>query len=219
MHLRVAMLHSDNEIWELFLDIGRFKCDFMDKYADMVARTSFRILCDHSDSEYVTKEVLELFGQKKCGGAMTPSLCILRLTVELSRKRYRRNRLMSFLGRRPRLYVQTAPKVDDVDDYITTQAWEIYCRASEELSLDQRIVYVLTELEGLSEDEVMLAAGLWRGTVRFALEIARAAIRYELSKFGKLAEYEAYTDFLKKVKDAQASCSLTLNSLSLQAET
>ena len=124
---------------------------------------------------------------------------------------------MNLLGKRQKLYVQTAPKVDDADDYVTTQAWEIYCRASESLGIDQRIVYVLSELEGMSEDEVMLATGFWRGTVRMALEIARGNMKHELGKFGKVAEYGAYIGFLRRVKDSQASCPLTLNSLYLQA--
>lgn len=173
----------------------------MDKYIDLVARTSFRILCDHSDSEYVTKTVLEIFEKRvnECGIGMTPSLWFLSQTVRTARRRFRHNRFLNFWGKRPKLYVQTAPKVDDADDYITTQAWEIYCRASEELTIDQRIVYVLRELEGLSEEDVMKITGFWRGTVRIALEISRAGIKYELSKFGKVAEYEAYVGFLKRV--------------------
>ena len=172
----------------------------MYKYVDLVARTSFRILCDDADCDHVTREVLEIFDKKfdeHC--EMTLSLWLLSQTVKVARRRYRHNRFMRFLGRRPELYVQTAPKVDDVDDYVTTQAWEIYCRASESLGMDQRIVYVLRELEGLSEEDVMQITGFWRGTVRMALEIARACIRYELSKFGRVAKYDAYVGFLRRV--------------------
>ena len=173
----------------------------MDRYVDLVTRTSFRILCDYSDSEYVTRVVFEIFKRKvnEDGLGMKPSLWFLEQTVRVARKRFRHNRFMNFFGRRPELYVQTAPKVDDVDDYITTQAWEIYCRTSEELTVDQRIVYVLMELEGLSEEDVMQITGFWRGTVRLALEIARAGIRYELSKFGRVTDYEAYVGFLRRV--------------------
>lgn len=172
----------------------------MDKYSELVARTSFRILCDSSDSEYVTKEVFDAL--EKSGGKfgdLTPDEWLLSRSVSLCRKRYRHNLFMSFWGKRPELFVQAAPKVDDADDYITTQAWEIYCRASEQLTMDQRIVYVLRELEGLPDEQVMRITGFWRGAVRHALETARKNIKYELSKFGKVAQYDAYIGFLRRV--------------------
>lgn len=172
----------------------------MDKYTELVARTSFRILCDSSDSEYVTKAVFDAL--KRNGGKfgkMTPAEWLLSRSVSLCRRRHRHNIFMSFWGRYPELFVQAAPKVDDADDYITTQAWEIYCRASGELSLDQRVVYVLREMEGLSEEQVMRITGFWRGAVRLALETARKNIKYELSKFGKVAQYDAYIGFLRRV--------------------
>lgn len=173
----------------------------MDRYAETVSRLAFRILCDHADSEEVAAMVLEALRKRNQGpdSRLTLSQWLMSQTVRLAWKRHRQNRVLNFFGKRPKLYVQTAPKVDDADDYITTQAWEIYCRASEELTIDQRIVYVLRELEGLSEEDVMKITGFWRGTVRIALEISRAGIKYELSKFGKVAEYEAYVGFLKRV--------------------
>ena len=173
----------------------------MDRYVDLVARTSFRILCDRSDSELVTRQVFDSLVRKgsESFDGTTPARWYLARTVRLCRKRFWHNSLTGIWGNRTTLYVQAAPKVDDVDDYITTQAWEIYCRASDGLTINQRVVYVLREIEGLSEDEVMEVAGLWRSTVRLALEIARENIRYELSKFGKVAEYDAYVGFLRRV--------------------
>ena len=192
----------------------------MDRYVDAVSRTAFRILCDHSDSEYVTGMVLEILrkADPEYESHQVPLMWLMRQTLRFSKKRHRHNRLMHFLGKHQKLYVQTAPKVDDVDDYITTQAWEIYCRTCEDLTFDQRAVYVLREIEELSEEDVMLVTGFWKGTMRMYLELARMKVKHELKKFGKVAEYEAYIGFLKRVEDSQASCSLALNSLSLRAE-
>lgn len=190
----------------------------MDTCLEMVSRLAFRMLCDHSDSEYVTGMVMQELTRNSNSHRGDMHDWLLQQTVRFTRKRYRHNRFMSFLGKRPRIYVQTAPKVDDVDDYITTQAWEIYCRASEEMPIEQRIVYVLIEMEGLSEDDVMHVTGFWRGAVRMSVEIARTNVKAELSRFGKVAEYEAYVGFLKRVKDSQWSCPVKLNSLSLRCQ-
>jgi hypothetical protein len=69
----------------------------MDKYTDLVARTSFRILCDSSDSGYVTKAVFDAL--KKSGGKfgdLTPAEWLLSRSVSLCRKRHRHNLFMSF---------------------------------------------------------------------------------------------------------------------------
>lgn len=182
----------------------------MEKSLELVARTSFRILCDHSDSEYVTEAVLDYMGESQPHEGTMPSfIWLMRQTIRFSRKRYFRNKVIGFFGNSPKVYVQAAPKVEDVDDYITTQAWEVYCRACENMSLDHRVVYVLREIECLSEEETMQVTDFWRSTVRLALETARVKVRHELDKFGRLSDYDAYIGFLRKVKDSQSSCSLT----------
>ena len=125
----------------------------LEKYLDLVSRTSFRILCDRKDSEAVTKDVFVHAWNysEKFDGSIPLDIWLLRLTSRYSRLRVTRRRLMYLFGKRPDLFVTTAPKAADYDDYVTKQAWELFCRASAALTIRQRILFTLCVLEEIPE--------------------------------------------------------------------
>ena len=177
--------------------------DIMQRYLDLVSRTSFRILCDSVDSEAVTVDVFTSVWAHldDFDGSVPMRQWILSLTVRKSRLRIARRRLMYVFGRRPDLYFTSSPKVLDQDDYITKLAWETYCRASSGMTSVQRIVYTLSVLEQLSEDEVADVTGLSHHRIRNAAESAENRIKAELEKYGRADSYPEYKKFLRKVRD------------------
>ena len=177
--------------------------DIMQRYLDLVSRTSFRILCDSEDSEAVTVDVFTSVWAHLEGydGSVPMRQWILSLTVRKSRLRIARRRLMYVFGRRPDLYFTSSPKVLDQDDYITKLAWEIYCRASSGMTSVQRIVYTLIVLEQLSEEEVSDVTGLSNLRIRYAAETAENRLKAELEKYGRTESYPDYKKFLRKVRD------------------
>ena len=177
--------------------------DIMQRYLDLVSRTSFRILCDSEDSDAVTVDVFTSVWAHldHYDGSVPMRQWILSLTIRKSRLRIAHRRLMYVFGHRPDLYFTSSPKVLDQDDYITKLAWEIYCRASSGMTSVQRIVYTLIVLEQLSEEEVADVTGLTHFRIRHASEAAENRIIAELEKYGRTESYPEYKKFLRKVRD------------------
>lgn len=175
--------------------------ELVSRYLSLVSLTSLRILCNQQDSEYVTRKVFDDLWRKvlEYDDRYTVRLWLVKITVKYSRRRFRFNKLRYFFGARQDLFSQMSPKADDVDDYQTTQAWEIYCRTCADLSVDQRISFSLREIEKLSEEETVKVTGFWKGKVRMGVDVGRTKVKIELKKFGKVSEYDAYVRFLRKV--------------------
>lgn len=175
----------------------------LDKYLDLVSRTSFRILCDRKDSEAVTRDVFVHAWNysERFDGSMPLETWLMRLTVRYSRLRVTRRRLMYLFGHRPDLFVTTAPKAADYDDYVTKQAWELFCRVSSRLSPRQRALFTLRVLEEIPEEDVSLMTGLSRRCMTGLLAAAESRIRKELIKYGKPEDYDRYVGFLRKVAE------------------
>jgi DNA-directed RNA polymerase specialized sigma24 family protein len=175
----------------------------MDRYLDLISRTSFRILCDRKDSEAVTRDVFVHAWNysEKFDGTISLALWLLHLTGRYSRLRVVRRRLMYLFGQRPDLFVTTAPKAADYDDYLTKQAWELFCRASLKLSMGQRIVFTLCVLEQLSDPDVMSITGLSMRCMTRLRSGAESRIRKELRSYGHPEDYERYIAFLRKVAE------------------
>jgi RNA polymerase sigma factor (sigma-70 family) len=178
----------------------------MDKYIDLVSRNSFRILCDRKDSDAVTIEVFEHAWNyaETFAADMSLEMWLLHHTIRYARLRIIRRRIMYIFGQRPDLYVTTAPKSHDYDDYLTKQTWELYCRISDSLSITQRVVFALCELEGLHHEDIAIVTGLSAGRISNLLENARAKFRKELRQYGKQDEYGLYVGFLRRVNDGIA---------------
>ena len=102
-------------------------------------------------------------------------------------ERLRRSRWLDFLAMRSDVYEASAPPVQSrKDDYIIKETWVIFCRASRELTAEQRVVYVLCELEGLSVHEAAVMAGRHFDEVGNDLRTARNRVRRELEIYGKV---------------------------------
>ena len=175
----------------------------MDEYQDLVSRTSFRILCDRKDSEVVTQEVFQhaLNNSETFDGSIPLEAWILHHTCRYSRLRIVRRRIMYIFGERPDLFVTTSPKAPTYDDYVTKQAWELYCRISVDMSITHRILFVLCVLEGISEKDASQITGISRRRISSLITAAESKFRKELKRLGCSDDYYRYIGFLRKVRD------------------
>ena len=162
--------------------------EIMYRYLPLVSRTSFRILCDREDSESITVDVFSrVWSDASDYDHARPFYeWLLAMTCRLCRIRVFRRRILWVLAIRPDIYVTSPPKVPWEDDYISKQAWEIFCRASLKLTSRQRIVYTLCELEGLSVSQVHYVTGLRPSAITYALMRARERVKSELKRYGRV---------------------------------
>ena len=173
----------------------------MDRYLDVVFRTSFRILCDKKDSEAVTQEVfLHAWNDSESfDGSLPLEAWLLHHTCKYARLRIVRRRIMFIFGERPDLYVTTAPKTPAYDDYVTKQAWELYCRISVELSITHRILFALCVLDGISEKDASMITGISRRRISGLITSAETKFKKELHRLECADDYYRYIGFLRKV--------------------
>lgn len=176
----------------------------MDKYLSLISHTSFRILCDRADSEAVTEKVFVQLWRDVMSydDRFTLAEWLLRRTCIYSRLRISRRRLLSFTGVRPDLFALSKPKVDHIDDYLTTMAWEVFCRASSKMTPVQRIVFSLVVLEQLPDYKVAEITGLFNYRVNIALSRAQCKIQAELKRFGRTGDYDSYIGFVRRISDS-----------------
>lgn len=177
--------------------------EIMDNYLPLISRTSYRIMCDRKDSEYVTIAVMLSVWRDMIehAGHIPSGTELLRRTCRLCRRRLFRRRILTILSIDPDIFVAASPVVPSYDEYIARQAWQVFCRASTGFSDRQRIAYTLCELEGIPENTVSLIGGFRLVSVMTSLEEAREAVRDELDHYGRMKEYESYVVFLRKVED------------------
>ena len=177
--------------------------ELMRRHIEIVALTSYRILCDHDESVRVVRKVFMGLWKKSLDYDYSVDIrnWLLVRTVAQSKKRLWKIRLAAVFGVHPSLFAQSAPVVEDVDDYITTQAWEVFCRASLGMRPLQRVVYAVRELDSLPVNVSELVTGLGSRRLRHLLGQARKRMKAELARFGKVAEYAPYVTFLKNVRD------------------
>lgn len=176
----------------------------MNKYLPLVSRTAFRILCDRLDSEAVTEKVfLQLWHDVMAyDDRYTLAEWLLRRTCLYSRLRISRRRFLSFAGVRTDVFALSRPKVDDIDDYLTNMAWELFCRASGSMTPVQRIVFSLVVLEQVPDYKVAAITGLSTYRVKLALCRSHNKLSSELKRFGKLDDYERYVGFVRRISDS-----------------
>lgn len=161
----------------------------MDRYMPMVSRTSYRVLCDREDSDAVTRDTFIRLWKNSSAydGSMNLSFWICRITCGLCHVRLRRRSLLDLLSIRPAVYETSAPAaLSPEEDYITKETWAVFCRASQELSPRQRIVFTLWELEGFVPEEIALITGMSYDHIRSNLHVARKKLRQELEKYGEV---------------------------------
>lgn len=173
----------------------------MDKYLAAVSRTTFRILCDRADSEYVTVKVFGSLWNDVLDfdDRFTLEEWLLRKACFYSRIRITRRRILRIFGYTNDLFVNTPPTADDKDDFLTKQAWELYCRATADMSPLQSACYALCQLDGLSEETVSKITGMTRFRIGLAFKRAKDKVRNQLSHYNKEDDFDRYNDFLRKV--------------------
>lgn len=176
----------------------------MGRHMELVSRTSFRILCDREDSEAVTVRVFVSMYRDVMDYDDRFSLeeWLLRRTCVYSRLRIFRRRLLRIFGVRTDVFVKASPKVENEDDFVTKQAWELYCRAASHMTPLQRVVYALCELEDMLREDVSRLLGLTRFRVGVALQRSVEKVNSELRHFDKEDDYGRYVGFLKKVAES-----------------
>ena len=162
----------------------------MDRYMSAVYRISYRILCDRADSEVVTRNVLmkAWSDAPRYDGRYSLMVWIYQIVCHLCIARLRRRRILDLLSvTSSSVYEMAAPQpLSPEEDYIIKETWEIFCRASRNLSPKQRIVFTLRELEGLSTDDISAITGLNQDRIDRNIHIAHQQIRSELEHYGKV---------------------------------
>ncbi len=162
---------------------------FMDRYLPMVSRVSYRILCDIRESEEVTKEVFMKVWRSagEYDFRYGVSLWMYRMIYNLCYIHLRRTRFLDLLSFHPSVYETSAPQpLSPEEDYITKETWGIYCRASRYLTIRQRAVFVLRDLEELPVEDVSVIMGMRTGRIVNELTAGREKIKEELSRYGKV---------------------------------
>ena len=177
----------------------------MERIVDVIYRVSYRMLCDRVDSENVTRRVLaEASGRSVVyDGSDTVTDWFLRRTCFHCRMMLVRRRMMWLLDSPSEVFVRASPKVDDQDDYVTKQAWQVYCRAAFNMSPIQIAAYVLVVFEGLTADRAASVLRLSRHRVEHLLDKATASIRGELAVYGSAGLYRNFVGFIMKVDEAR----------------
>lgn len=188
----------------------------LDRYLEIISTTSFRILCDRTDSEAVTVRVFvslwydvleydDRFGLREW---------LLRRTCMYSIMRIARRRILRLAGIRDDVFVRASPKVDDADDYQTKLAWELYCRASAHMTYLQSVSYALCALDEIDNRTVALITGLSGFRIALALKRAEGKVQNELRRYHRESDYDRYLDFLKKVAEGLTDRSRLVSDIS-----
>lgn len=189
------------------------------RYMDLVSRTSFRIMCDRSESEYVTEKVLVYLWHSVLAydDRFTLGEWLLKKTCQFCRQRIARRRMLRFFGVVNDVFVNVSPRVDDYDDYVVKQAWEMHCRAVTHMTVLQSAVYAMCVIDGMPEDTVAGITGVSSAHVGMALERAVEKVKCELRMYGKENEYARYNAFLRKVADSLTDYDRLIREIFLQA--
>lgn len=176
----------------------------LDRYLELVSRTSFRIMCDRKDSEAVTVRVfVSMFKDiESYDDRFTLGEWLLRKTCLFCRLRMVRRRTFRIFGAANDVFVQASPKVDDQDDYVTKQAWELHCRATTHMTPLQGAAYALCALEGISTARVAHITGLTHFRIGHALHRAVEKEKEELRHYDRESDYDRYVIFLRKVAES-----------------
>lgn len=175
----------------------------MDRYLDLVSRTSFRILCDRNDSESVTVDVFVSLWHDvfDFDDRYTLEEWLLKKTYEGAQKRMIRRRILGIFGVHNDVFVNVAASVKNEHDYHTKLAWELHCRAVSRMTVLQSTVYALRVLENYPLDSVAAITGIKMFKIRAALSAAEEKVREELKEYGRYDDYGRYVSFLRKVAE------------------
>lgn len=173
------------------------------RYLPLVARTSYRILCDLDDCGKVTGRVGSLLLHRLERNPHLDGLGwrSLRLACVLSRVIITGRRIRRVFGISTALFVTGPAHVDGYDDYTITRAWELYCRTNFLMTPLQQMVYTLCELEGIPETMVSGILATTSLRISLALQRARSKVRHELAMHGRDKDYRIYVGFIRRISE------------------
>ena len=177
------------------------------RYSDMIFRNAFRILCCREDADAVALKTFRALRNNilQYDDRFTLAEWLLKKLCIYSRMRITRRRALRFFGVSAEVYARAAPIVDQQDDFLVKQAWELYCRASTYMTPLQSITFSLYVLEGISQDRLAEMLGLPHLTIVMACRRAEEKVLRELHHYKREEDYHNYIYFLKKVADSQTS--------------
>ena len=159
------------------------------RYVPFVSRCAYRILCDRKGSDEVTEKVFLRLWLHASEYDESLNVCqwICRIVCGFCVGRLRRLHFLEAFSVRTPVYELSAPQASDSGEgYIVKESWDIFCRASRNLTPMQRVVFVLTELEGMEEKDVAVILGISCARVRKSKSVAEAEIRSELELYGEV---------------------------------
>ena len=170
-------------------------------YQQVVYNTVFRILGDYDTAADVTQEtfISALRAIHTYRGNSLFRAWLLRIGTNLACDHWRR------IQRRPsesldaiadaeelhtptliEALAQTGSDSNPEENLLTQELQQLIQRGLQELSLEQRTVIVLYDIEGLTYEEVAQATQTTLGTVRSRISRARARLRLYLSQYQEL---------------------------------
>ncbi len=170
-------------------------------YQQIVYNTAFRLLGDYDTAADVTQEtfISAFRAIHTYRGNSLFRIWLLRISTNLACDHWRRTQrhpsksldvLVDEEALHPPAFiatlVQTGPDSNPEENVLSQELQELIQRGLQELSLDQRTVLVLCDIEGLSYEEVAQATQTPLGTVRSRLSRARARLRLYLSQYEEL---------------------------------
>lgn len=170
-------------------------------YQQVVYNTVFRLLGDYDTAADVTQEtfISAFRAIHTYRGNSQFRTWLLRISTNLACDHWRRtqrhpSKSLDVIANEEEFHTpalleilaQTGPDSNPEENLLTQELQELIQRGLQELSLDQRTVLVLCDIEGLSYEEVAQATQIPLGTVRSRISRARARLRLYLSQYQEL---------------------------------
>ncbi len=164
----------------------------VDRYAGWIYRVATRVLGDRRDAEEVTQDVLMTvvgkIGTLKGEAAFSSWLYRIAANAAYERARGRRRRAEVSLEAVLPIFDDQGRHVQPVVDWsrelenpaVADEMRAVLERAIGELAEDYRIVLVLRDVEGMTNEEVARALGLTAAAVKSRLHRARLFVRHEV---------------------------------------
>lgn len=171
----------------------------MQDYKTIVARVSYRILCEHSDSTYVTSKVITWLSKKPFSSERGEYESVLRKTSYISALILVKRSFADVLKIRRKPYEIIKPDVDDIDDYQYKLALELFMRASDRMTLLQRLTFSLHSLEELPFTTISTILHISPKRVRLSYGRALETIKTELRVFDRESDLDRYIFYIRKV--------------------
>ncbi len=150
------------------------------QFRQMVFRLAFRLLCDRGEAEDAVQDtfVKAWLSLKKYDPAYGFSTWIYRIAANVCYDSLRAGRRRATDGTLPAEYLDTAPNAEGM--LINEELKQRIISLTEGLSPKQKLVFTLSDLEGLSADEIVAVTGFSPSGIKSNLYLARKHIRNKL---------------------------------------